>query len=389
MRNNFSERTTKAVLEERYVIFQEMQAAVKEAEAQGRQPTEKERHAWNRAAARYEELTVELAQVQAIDQVRNPESPANINYGVVGDLMKAAYNFGTERFTNDMRRSFDVSTGSAIVQDPRIQAEFFESFKANNPLAELGARFITGENYSQFPVQTADPEVVWFEEGDSAVTPDSAASIGSVKIEYKVPAMLLLASNFWLEDTSRLGSDIIGRMAVSTLQEAVIKAVLNGTSANKQPVGLDSINGVQSVDGTNAVLADYSLIVQAVRKLLDANVQLPNIGAIIPPVIWEQLNNLKDQNDQPLMLPAGIAGLPMYVSSAVRADYGEDDDETKIYLGDWSNMLIQIHGGGPRAFVLREKYADQFTTGFLLHTRFDMRVVRPTAFCRVDDILTV
>jgi HK97 family phage major capsid protein len=388
MRNEFLERTGKAVLEERYQIFQEMQAAVKDAEAQGRAPNEREKAAWHRAANRYEELSLELAQVQQIERARDPESRAPLNYGVIGDLMKAAYNFGTERFSPDMRRSFDVTSGSAIVQDPRIQSEFFETFKANNPLADLGARFITGENYSQFPVQTADPSVVWFEEGDSALTPDSAATIGSVKIEYKVPAMLLLASNFWLEDTSRLGSEIIGRMAVSTLQEAVIKAVLNGTSAAKQPVGLDSITGVQSVDGANAVLADYSKIVQAVRKLLDANVQLPNIGAIIPPIIWEQLNLLADQNDQPLMLPAGIRDLPMYVSSAVRTDYAVGEDETKIYLGDWSNMLIQIHGGGPRAFVLREKYADTFQTGFLLNLRMDMQVVRPNAFCRIDDILT-
>ena len=251
MRKEFLERTGKAVLEERYQIFQEMQAAVKDAEAQGRAPNEREKAAWHRAANRYEELSLELAQVQQIERARDPESRAPLNYGVIGDLMKAAYNFGTERFTPDMRRSFDVTSGSAIVQDPRIQSEFFETFKANNPLADLGARFITGENYSQFPVQTADPSVVWFEEGDSAITPDSAATIGSVKIEYKVPAMLLLASNFWLEDTSRLGSEIIGRMAVSTLQEAVIKAVLNGTSAAKQPTGLDSVVGVQSVDGAN------------------------------------------------------------------------------------------------------------------------------------------
>lgn len=393
-----AERSERELLEERAVLFQEMQLLATTAEKENREMTVAERRAWLKGAERFEEITYEMAEMQselermgAADEVfrsarSNGKTPEPST--VIGNMFRALYANGNTTgrgpMANDWNRSFNLTTGSAVIQDPQVQREFFESLKANNPLSMLGAQFITGPNFQQFPVQTADPTVVWFEEGDAAITPDATAAINSVKVEYKTAAMLILASNFWLEDSSRLGAEVLSQMAVSKIQESVIKAVLNGVAASGQPTGLDSIVGVQTVDAGGA-LASYAKIVEGVKKLLAVNVPLEKIGGIYSPGVWEQINNLADQNDNPLIVPPGLRDIPMYTSSAVLEDYGTGDDESRIYLGDWSQILI-ASSAGPRVTLLREHYATSFQTAFLCHMRFDMQVPRPNNFVRVEGI---
>jgi len=382
-------RTEKQLKETRAELFDEAKSMVERAEAEGRDLSKKENLQWFKIANEVERLTAEIQTVHN-ETVNTTGQPATKepNYEAVGDLMRAAHAFSIGTATTEQKRGFDVSSAGAVIQDPVIQANFFESFKANNPLLDLGAQILTTKNYTQFPVQTGEPNIVWFSEGDSAIVPDSSATISAVKMEFKIPAMLMLASNFWLEDSNRLGSEIIGKMAISTLQEAVIKAALNGSISAAQPNGLDNISNVQTVDNGGAVLSNYAKFVEAVRKLLAVNVQLDKIGGIISPNVWEQLNLLIAQDDQPLLMPEGLRNIAMYTSSAVLENYGDNEDETRAYLGDFSNLLIAMNST-PTVQVLRERYSDTFQTAFLFHMRFDIKAVRPNTFVRIENILTV
>lgn len=385
-------RSEKILIEKRGALFAEAEDMVKLAEKEKRDLTPGESRNWFRIANEIDRISADIQSIHN-DNVLDTSTTGSKGgkdraAGAIGDLMKAAHAFAMGKGTSDQRRDFDVSSAGAVITDPIIQATFFESFKANNPLIDLGAQILTAENYTQFPVQTANPGVVWFSEGDSAIVPDSSATVSAVKMEFKIPAMLMLASNFWLEDSNRLGGEVIGRMAISTLQEAVIKAALHGSTANAQPNGLDNITGVQTVDAGGVVLADYAKFVEAVRKLLAANVPLERIGGIISPNVWEQMNLLKAQDDQPLLLPEGLRNVPMFTSSAVLEDYGANDDETRVYMGDFSNLLIGMNST-PVVQVLRDRFADTFQTAFLFHMRFDIKAVRPNTFVRIEDILTV
>ena len=376
--------------EGRETLITEMRQILQDAQSDSRELTAQERKAFAAASRDFEKFGDQLKAAQE----REDNEAALIKAGrtrkeprpILGQMMRAVFQGPQGRNSDSYRREFDFTSGNATIQDPRVQAEFFETLKANNPLADLGARFLIGPNYMQFPRQLTDPAVTWFEEGDTAVLPDTAATIDSVKIQYKIPAIVLDASNFWLEDSGPLGAEILSRMGVSALQNAIISAVLNGAAASGQPVGLDNVAGVQTVAAGGA-LASFAKITEGVKKLLAANVKLENIGGIYSPSVWQQINDLIDQADQPLLMPAGLRDIPMYTSTAVLEDYGTGDDETRIYLGDWANIMI-ASSGGPMVSILRETKATQFMTQFVVHMRCDVGVIRPNAFCRIEGIPT-
>lgn len=312
---------------------------------------------------------------------------------VLFDMMRSLYTGEQPRSEPfSPRRAFTLAGTTATIQDPTISREFFDTLKAANPLAEMGTRFILGgPNFEQFPTATTAPTVVWFEEGDT-LTPDAAAVLGSKKIEYRTAAILLKASNFWLEDSAyQIGGQVITDMAISALNEAIIKVALHGVALDGQPIGLDAITGVQTVAAGGA-LVDYTKHIEAARKLLAANVMRESITGIMSPKGWEQIQTLRetvDVDDDPtgqhFLMPPGIVDLPQFVSSAVREDYGTTPNfTTRIYLGDFSNLMIGM--SGPRVQILKERYADELTTGFLVHLRIDVQAIRPTAFCRIEGI---
>ena len=384
-------KTEKALLEARAIVREEMEVLTKDM--QGNEPTQAQRRAWLNGKAEYDRLTDEIAELQAETESENilynagRSTGAKAHRPIIGEMAKALYLGANGRAPADAHKSFDLTNGGAAIQDPKQMAEFIELLKAENPIFDYGARMLVGANYQQFPRQLTDPEINWFTEGDAALLPDSSATIDAVKFDFKLPAIHLVASNLWLEDSGTLGAEIISRMAVAALRDAILQAVLHGVAASAQPVGLDSIVGVQSVSADGYMLDSYAKIVQAVQKLLAANVPLENIAGIIPPSIWAQLNNLTGTDNQPLMMPQGLRDVRMAVSSAVREDYeiAADDDHTRAYFGDWSNLWIASNGG-PRVTILREQRATQFQTSFLCHMRFDVAAVRPSAFCILKDV---
>lgn len=302
---------------------------------------------------------------------------------VLGEMMRALYN--APNGPNPEYRDFTLSGTTATIQNPDIQNQFFLSLKAANPLERLGARFYNGNNFAQFPVETTAPAVVWFAEGDS-LTADATAVIGSRKVEYKTCAMLLKASNFWLEDSGPLGAEIITAMAVDAINEGIIKTVLSGASGSKQPVGLDNLtgSGVQTVANGSSTLAGYGKMNEAVKKLLAVNVPLEKIGYMYSPTAWQQMNDLADLSNQPLMMPGGLKDLPGFVSSAVLETY-DTNTTTRMYFGDWSNLLVAT-AGGPRIQILRERYADDLETGFVVYLRLDHQFIRRDNFCILTGI---
>lgn len=293
----------------------------------------------------------------------------------IGEMCRALFN------NADPTRTFTLAGTTATITNPDVQKEFFMALQKASPLAALGTRFITTRNFAQFPVQTAKPEVTWFAEGDT-MTVDVNGVIGAKKVEYKTAAIMLKASNFWLMDSAhQIGSEITTSMVVNRLSEAIVESVFHGTGTN-QPTGLDGIAGIQSCDAGGS-FADYGKIICATKKLLDANVPLENIGMVTSPEGWKQLQSLvaTGGDEQYLQMSRDIEKMPKYVTTAVAAPY---PGETKAYLGDFRNLMLAFDG--PSVQILRERFADEFNTGFLAHLRIDIQAIRPEAFCRIDGI---
>lgn len=366
----------KQLLERRAQLYDDMQLLTDVAKHEKRNFTADEAQTWNAKMRETLAITDQIKEIN--DDLLQPTFTGEKKTGdLILEGMRALYR-------NEQTRAFTLAGTTATITNPSVSTDWFLTLKAQNPLFKAGARLLSTRNYTQWPVETTAPAVVWFDEGDT-MTPDSTGVIGSKKVTYRTASILINASNFWLEDSEGdIGGAIISKMATDAINEAIGKVCLNGVSANGQPVGLDSVANVQTVAAGGA-LTNYSKPIEAVRKLLAANVEREKIHAIMSPQGWEQMQLLADQNDQFLMAPPGIADIPQHVTSAVLENYGTDPNfTTRMYLGDFSNMLVAAEG--PRIQILKERFADKFETGFLVHLRIDMQVLRPTTFCRIEGI---
>jgi HK97 family phage major capsid protein len=360
---------------------------LKTSSAESRDLTQSEKREWDLSMNEITHLSDKILRLRA----EYPDLPETASRNTaIADMCRALY--WTSNGQNDKRfptRDFTLSGTTATIQNPRISQEFFLALQANNPLASLGARFMVEPNFTQFPVQTAKPTVSWFEEGDT-MTPDSSATIGSKKATFRVPALLFKSSNFWLEDSGPIGAEIISAMALQAINEAIIKVAINGASASGQPVGLDNLSGVQTVDGGNVEIEDWSKITDCVTKLLSADVPLDRVGWLYPPKVWQQINKIVGDDLHHVLPPSGLANIPGFVTSAIPTATITGTPttyETTAYFGDWSNMLV-VSNGGPSIQILRERYADDMATGFLVWLRMDITVIRPNNFCILQNIAT-
>lgn len=107
-------------------------------------------------------------------------------------------------------------------------------------------------------------------------------------------------------------------------------------------------------------------------------------GIIHAPRTERDLANLTDTTGQPRQAPALVAGVPRYPTTQVPVTLAKGGttpgagNTSETFVGDWSNVYI-----GMRVnfiiHVLRERYADTGTIGFLAWMRGDVAVVRPNA----------
>lgn len=89
---------------------------------------------------------------------------------------------------------------------------------------------------------------------------------------------------------------------------------------------------------------------------------------------------------QPLIVPPSLVPVPMLVSSTVPTDGGVGNNESSIFAGDWSKLIIGMRTQ-LQISVLRERYADTGHIGFVAYLRCDVAAEHEAAFTVLDGIL--
>lgn len=176
--------------------------------------------------------------------------------------------------------------------------------------------------------------------------------------------------------------NILMRAIAEKIQQELLYELLIGKANGF--TGLDNIVGVQTVDAANAQIGNWSKFVSAFTKVLDYNGGTENISAVIPPVVFEQVQNLKDTNNQYLAPPPGLKDMKMIPCSIIKKDYGVTNNRTRVYLGDFSAVKILMEG----TYMLKaeQRYLEEDVTAFRLVTRADMQLHIPEHIIRIENI---
>lgn len=173
------------------------------------------------------------------------------------------------------------------------------------------------------------------------------------------------------------------RQAISDkIQEELLRELLIGKT--KGFTGLDSIVGIQTVDAGNAVISNWEKFVSGYTKILDYNGSIANISAVIPPVVFEQVQNLKDSSNQYLVPPPGLKDMKMIPCSIIKKDYGVGTDRTRVYMGDFSAVKILLEGN--YLLMSEHRYLEEDVTAFRVIVRADMQLHIPEHIVRAENI---
>jgi HK97 family phage major capsid protein len=297
---------------------------------------------------------------------------------ILGRILKA-----TQSNADEEVRGLTSTGGTTMIPADRIQEVIFD-LESQNDLANAGASFILSEQNFQWP-RVTNKGTAYYQAAELDAITDSSPTIGSVKADLKDVAIRFIVSNQLLLDSSENVERILQNAMIEKINQTVLEAVFSGSGSSGQPTGLDNLSGILTVDASGGKLTDYKYHIQAVKKLLDANMRMENLSVFGSPDSLQQLEYLTDTTGQPIMQPKMIDRLGQYYTSAIATDYGATTDETKLYLGDFSRLLVAYQGPFT---ILTDQSASKLATEVIMHYRFDLLYLSPDSFCRVDNIET-
>lgn len=313
------------------------------------------------------------------DQFRNKSGKASRSNNLLGRILKSAQSQPDEEV-----RSFTSTSGSKLIPESRISDVIFDLTSQNQLFDGAGAIALEAEQNLQYPRVSSYPSHHW-QSAELEQIPDSAPSITSLKIDLRDIAVRIIVSNQLLMDADVEVSAVLQNAMITAINQAILEAAFSGSGASGQPTGLDSLASILTVDAQSEKLTNYRFHIEAVKKLLDANILLPNISFFASADSWSQLESLTDSTGQPLRAPSSIADLRKFYTSAIKTDYGNGSNQTKVYAGDFSRMVMAYQ---PAMQIYTDQNQDRLASTFITHFRLDFMYLSPDSFVRIDNIET-
>ena len=282
------------------------------------------------------------------------------------------------------KRATMTTTGAAAVVPDDYRADQFIGLLRNSMIVKsLGARVLTGlRGDTVLPKATGAATAYWIGEGDALS--ESSTTYSSIKLEPKtVGALTAFSRQLALQSNPSIEALLRDDIA-AVVGLAVDKALLHGTAAAKQPVGILNVTGIQTA---SLATLTWAAIVGMLEKLGLENIT-PNAVLTHAKAATKLQTTLKDATagSEYLMQAGRVAGLPAYVTNQLDEKAGSPA-KGRVIAGDFSQMVIGEWGA-------TEVLANPYAAGYyekgdvqlrILHT-MDAVVRHPKAFVVADDL---
>jgi HK97 family phage major capsid protein len=311
----------------------------------------------------------------------------------IGGFLRALHNGPQSDLERRVLGEASIGAGGAFVPVP-LAAEIIDLLRARAVAFQAGARTIPMTAQSlRFARVTADPAGSW--RAESAAIAVADPTFDNVTLTAKSWALVVKISRELLEDAVNLDEQLRSTFArVAAL--ALDLAVLNGSGASNQPLGIAGTSGIQTVSmATNgASFATYGGANGPYAAMLDAALALDNANAgtlsamIMAPRSSRAISGFLDSLGNPMRPPPRFATVPQLVTTSmgVTETQGSSSTASSILLGDFSNVFVGMRTA-LQVSVLSERFADVGQIGFVLWMRGDVQVARPAALARIQGII--
>lgn len=280
------------------------------------------------------------------------------------------------------RRALAAGTDSAggFTTPDVLSAEMIDLMRANSVLSAAGARTVplTSDRNSIAAV-ASDPVPGWRLE--NAAVAESDPTFRNVVLVPRTLAVMVKVPVELLEDSLNLQTEL-PRIMAEALAAELDRVGLMGTGVAPQPLGVNATPGVLTT-ALGAALASYAPLITARTALLTANSNIT--GYIMHPRDEGKLAGLLDSTGQPVAPPQKIAQLRMLTTTIIPTNLGAGTNESIIFAGNWSDMLIGVRSS-IRVEVVRNAFMGNLQYGFVAYMRADFALRQPTSFHKTTGV---
>ncbi|XOV81656.1 MAG: phage major capsid protein [bacterium] len=290
---------------------------------------------------------------------------------------------------NDVERralSEGVDAAGGFTVPTPLAGQFIDLMRAKSHVMNSGAVTL------EIPSETlrvarlsSDPSFSW--RAENATVGESEPTFGSLTFTPRSTACLFKASRELLQDAANIDQMLEQALSQAAAQE-IDRIALFGSGVSNEPTGLINTVGINSVSmGTDgAAITNYVKILEALQALEDSEAPEPT-AMIMAPRTKFALAGLTATDNQPLIAPAVVSGIPQRSTSKVPVDdtQGTATDASRVIMGDFTKLYVGMRQS-LRVEILQERYADSLQVGFLAHMRLDIQLIHPSAFCELVGI---
>ena len=298
------------------------------------------------------------------------ERGLNLRSNSSPELAKSIIKMAKNGFSEG--RGITSTSGSGALQDPIVRTDYFAAAMARHDFfAKTGIQVVNVPNYSSWPI-FGDPAPVW-QSSEGTEISESSMTITSKKIEMRTCAILVKLSKQLSRDSGDLVEKMINDALLQAFANELGRVVLRGNGST-EPSGIDITSDVESYDVSGALITTWSPHLRILNQVHQNGAIVDNCSWIAGSNGMLQVETLDDSTGQYLAKPPVLQTMPYVYSSHVSEAY-TTNTRTKMYLGDFSNVIVGV--AGPYILPLREKYADTLQDAFVLWCGIDTLIKRP------------
>lgn len=251
---------------------------------------------------------------------------------------------------NKTLQATDFSSGGGLIEG-QTSDTFIEALYAKNVVLNMGAQTV---DLSNGPVdmnkQNQTPVFYWVGENEPITV--SQPSFGKLVLQEKQGAILVPISEMLLERLPAGMEAIIERSMVQTANNGLDTAYISGEGSAASPKGIyhwtaanQILGAADYVEGAAVTLAEVTdALLKAWYQPQKANIPGLNFGWMFHPRIASFLMSLRSTDGYHVYLDqiaaGNLYGDPIGVSTNIPNNRGAGSNETRIYFGDFSQLVV-------------------------------------------------
>jgi HK97 family phage major capsid protein len=275
------------------------------------------------------------------------------------------------------KRTIDQSGTGAYLVPEILSSEVIDQARSQAVCFNAGAKLVPMESNTLDMARVASgPSGSWKEES-AAISAESDMTFENVKFEAKTLYMLATVSIEEFEDAEMLDQTIRNAIAKNLALQLDLSA-LRGSGTDNNPTGILNQSGILNKTAVG-LIEGYNEFSLAYQDILSNNFE-PN-AVIYAPAVWGAVDRFVDGGGEYITPPKSYQKLNELVSSQIPTDLGDGSDETEIYMGDFTNLLI---GSRKKLKIEASRTAEsgfkEGTIAIRAYLRSDVQLANPKAF---------